>query len=161
MRAAVAICAVAMLVPASLAHAAQCTRADVAELLRAGWIEADARDKIGYYARRMERYYDRRRTTRRAVLREMLDFQDTWRDRDYRLINVRSVLEEDTARCTAKFTYRFSAYDPSRQRDSTGVGEATIIFSMDPERGTLRQIVAEYGDVLCRGRRAFRRERCN
>ncbi|MEO0729499.1 MAG: hypothetical protein AAFY64_03845 [Pseudomonadota bacterium] len=125
---------------------------------RAFTLSAD--DKIQLYAGRVLRYYGRNDLSRRQVLASMRTWESRWPDRIYKYMAIRDFAETDARdACRVTFDYKFIAYDPSRDKTSAGIGRTSFVIAERGRDGDLK-IVAEWGDVLCRGLSKFARGRC-
>jgi len=119
-----------------------------------------AEDKIGLYARTVHRYFGKSELSREQVLDRMIAWERRWPDRIYQFMRITD-FEETDARdaCRVRFTYKFIAYSPERDKTSAGIGRSTLVIA---ERGPDRtlKIVGEWGDVMCRGLSRFVHNAC-
>ncbi len=161
-RKAALLVATAMLASATTtgtAHA-RCDEGRLAAFLESRFFSLSAERKIRRYADELYRYYGDRDISRRAVLRQMQDWEDRWPDRIYKFMRVHDFETTDDERaCRVTFDYKFVAYSYRRDKLSAGLGRTTIVLADLYDEDRMR-IVAEHGTVLCRGMRAFQRNRC-
>ncbi|MGF1649233.1 MAG: hypothetical protein ACFCUN_02155 [Hyphomicrobiaceae bacterium] len=144
---------------ASPAHAG-CDLVRIEAFLQDRAFELTADEKIALYGERVYRYYDRGELSRRAVYRAMVDWEARWPDRQYEFLEIQDFTEtDDRDACRVTFLYRFLAHSPRRNATSAGIGSTTLVIAEAEPDGTLK-IVAEWGDVICRGVSAFTRSRC-
>lgn len=139
---------------------ARCDEGRLAAFLESRFFSMSAERKIRRYADEIIRYYGDRNISRRAVLRQMQDWEDRWPDRIYKFMRIHDFeTTEDESACRVVFDYKFIAYSYRRDKLSSGLGRTTVVLA-DLDYEDRMRIVAEYGTVLCRGLRAFRRNRC-
>lgn len=153
------IFALALIATVAAAHA-RCDERALEQFLADRVFTLSAEQKIRLYDSEIFRYYDKQDQTRSDVLRAMQNWEERWPDRIYKYIRIHEYAETDTGdACRVTFDYKFIAYDPYRDRTSAGIGRTSLVLAERNERGDLR-IVAEWGDVLCRGLTRFERGRC-
>lgn len=158
--AAAALCAVFLTTFASTAAQARCDEGRLARFLESRFFSLSAERKIRRYADELYRYYGERDISKRAVLRQMQDWEDRWPDRIYKFMRIRDFeTAEDGRACRVEFDYKFIAYSFRRDKLSAGLGRTVLVLA-DLDYDDRMRIVAEHGKVLCRGIRAFQRNRC-
>ena len=155
----IAISALVLLAVTSAAHA-RCDERALEQFLADRVFTLSADEKIRLYDRDIFRYYGKRDQSRRQVLRAMQSWEERWPDRIYKYIRIHDYAETESGdACRVTFDYKFIAYDPLRDKTSAGIGRTSLVLAERTDRGDLR-IVAEWGDVLCRGVSKFVRGRC-
>ena len=151
--------AVTTLGAATAAHA-QCRVAQLENFLTDRAFELSANEKIGLYADRLVRYYDKRDVPRRQILLRMRAWENRWPERIYKYMRIQDYKQTDTAdACRVTFDYRFLAYSPARDAISAGIGRSTLVLG-DLEGDGRLSIIGEFGTVRCRGLKKFARSRC-
>ena len=144
---------------ATSAHA-RCDEVRLEGFLESRFFSQSAERKIRRYADTLYRYYGKRDISQRAVLRQMQDWEDRWPDRIYKFMRIHDFeTTEDERACRVVFDYKYIAYSYRRDKLSAGLGRTTLVLA-DLDDDTGMRIVAEHGTVLCRGMRAFQRNRC-
>lgn len=144
---------------AATAHA-ECRVEQLEKFLEDRAFELSADEKIGLYADRLVRYFDKRDVPRRQVLRQMRAWEKRWPERIYKYIRIHEYKQTEQAdACRVTFDYRFLAHSPARDSISAGIGRATLVLG-DLEGDGRLSIIGEYGNVLCRGLKKFARSRC-
>ena len=147
-------------VAASTAARAACEYDKIEAFLQGRAFTLSAEDKIGLYADRVLRYFDRGELSRGEVLDSMVAWERRWPERIYEFLRITEFEETDERdACRVRFTYRFLAHSRARDKTSAGIGESTLVIA---ERGPNRElkIVGEWGDVLCRGVSRFKQSSC-
>ena len=139
---------------------AQCRIEQLEKFLADRAFELSANEKIGLYADRLVRYYDKRDVPRRQILRQMHAWENRWPERIYKYMRIHDYKQTDSAdACRVTFDYRFLAYSPARDAISAGIGRSTLVLG-DLEGDGRLSIIGEFGKVRCRGLKKFARSRC-
>ena len=139
---------------------ARCRVEQLEKFLADRAFELSADEKIGLYADRLVRYYDKRDVPRSRILRQMRAWESRWPERIYKYMRIHDYKQTREAdACRVTFDYRFLAYSPDRDAVSAGIGRSTLVLGDLEEDGRL-SIIGEFGTVLCRGLKKFARSRC-
>ena len=139
---------------------AECRVEQLETFLAGRAFELSADEKIGLYADRLVRYFDKRDVPRRQVLRQMRAWEKRWPERIYKYIRIHDYKQtEEADACRVTFDYRFLAHSPARNATSAGIGRATLVLG-DLEGDGRLSIIGEFGNVRCRGLKKFARSRC-
>ena len=139
---------------------AQCRAESLERFLENRAFELSAEDKIGLYADRLVRYYDKYDVSRSEVLNSMRTWERRWPERIYKYLAIIEFRKTEAGdACKVQFAYRFLAYDPKRDKVSAGLGTSTLVLADATGDGRF-QIIGEIGEVKCRGLNKFARSRC-
>lgn len=139
---------------------AQCQAEQLEEFLEDRAFELSAQEKIKLYARNVVNYYGTKDLTRRQVRRRMQAWEQRWPERIYKYISMLEFRKtEEGDACKVRFSYRFLAYNPQRDKVSAGIGTTTMVLADVNGDGRFK-VIGELGKVQCRGLSKFARSRC-
>lgn len=139
---------------------ALCRAEQLEKFLKDRAFELSADEKIGLYADRLVRYYDKRDVSRRQVLRQMRAWENRWPKREYKYLRIHDYKQTENAdACRVTFDYRFLAYSPDRDAVSAGIRRTTLVLFDIKDNGQL-SIIGEFGTVRCRGLKKFAQSKC-